>query len=292
MAHEPEAGMSDFLQDNPLAIHHASNPEGRDFVVGDLHGCRAMLDTLLAHARFDLAKDRLFSVGDLVDRGPDSMGCLEMLQESWFFPVLGNHDAMLLAFWLPSGGDVRQEDYRYAFKSNPGTDWAFLEREASSRYIPLLMQMPFIRIVGEDAQRFQILHAERRDNDTAKFLSDADLDDPRPEVWDHHHFIQGFDDVGDWRDHLLWGRSYINARQPLMFKRLASIDFTGHTTAVHAKIPDAVIQIGNQVYLDSGAFAAHEESLAGLTLWCVGEDRGWRLLGDGRILDCRRLTGG
>jgi hypothetical protein len=70
------------------------------------------------------------------------------------------------------------------------------------------------------------------------------------------------------------------------------MDFTGHTTAVHAKIPDAVIQIGNQVYLDSGAFAAREESLAGLTLWCVGEDRGWRLLGDGRILDCRRLTGG
>ncbi|MBU2773296.1 hypothetical protein HMI48_05070 [Acidithiobacillus ferrooxidans] len=117
--------MSSFLQDNPLAIHHASNPEGRDFVVGDLHGCRAMLDTLLAHARFDLAKDRLFSVGDLVDRGPDSIGCLELLRESWFFPVLRNHDAMLLAFWSePCAGDVRQIVYRRAFGFNRAIEWA------------------------------------------------------------------------------------------------------------------------------------------------------------------------
>ena len=282
--------MTTFLQDNPLVIHHASNPDGRDFVVGDLHGCRAMLDTMMTHVGFDPAKDRLFSVGDLVDRGPDSVGCLELLLEPWFFPVLGNHDAMLLAYWSTGSGE-RQNIYRDAFQYNGGTIWAYPVRDLADQFVPLLENLPFVRVVGDGEHRFQVLHAERRDNDTATFLSDTDLDDPRPEIWNHHHFIRGFDDVGDWRDHLLWGRSTIQARQPLMFKRLTNMDFTGHTITVHAKVPDAVIQIGHHVYLDSGAFTAREESLAGLTLWCVGEDRGWRLLGDGRFLDCLRRTG-
>lgn len=61
--------MSVFLQDNPLTIHHASNPDGRDFVAGDLHGCRAMLDTLLAHARFDPARAGLILWDVQGDRG-------------------------------------------------------------------------------------------------------------------------------------------------------------------------------------------------------------------------------
>ncbi|MBU2766125.1 hypothetical protein HAP94_07940 [Acidithiobacillus ferrivorans] len=108
--------MNAFLQDNPLVIHHEFNPIGRDFVIGDLHGCRAMLDTLLDHACFDPAMDRLFSVGDLVDRGPDSVGYLELLLESWFFSVLGNHDAMLLAYWATLSGE-RQSLYRDSFLS-------------------------------------------------------------------------------------------------------------------------------------------------------------------------------
>jgi hypothetical protein len=47
---------------------HAANGRGRDFIVGDLHGCRAMLDALLVHVGFDPDRDRLFSVGDLMDR--------------------------------------------------------------------------------------------------------------------------------------------------------------------------------------------------------------------------------
>ena len=292
MAHEPEAGMSDFLQDNPLAIHHASNPEGRDFVVGDLHGCRAMLDTLLDHVCFDPSRDRLFSVGDLVDRGPDSIGCLELLRESWFFPVLGNHDAMLLAFWSePCAGDVRQIVYRRAFGFNRAIEWASVVSNKKD-YVPLLQKMPFVRVVGTGEQRFQVLHAERRNNEPATFLSDTDLDDPHLNVWNHDHWIRGFDGFGDWRDHLLWGRSYLDADKPYRFSRLKTRDFTGHTPVVYEKRPESVIQIGMQIYLDTGAFAAKPESLAGLTLWDVQGDLGWRLLGDGRILDCRRLIGG
>lgn len=92
------------------------NPNGRDFVVGDLHGCIAEFETLLNRLRFDFQKDRMFSVGDLVDRGPDSMACLGLLREPWFFAVMGNHEDMMLnavasnlrsgvEHWVDNGGD-------------------------------------------------------------------------------------------------------------------------------------------------------------------------------------------
>lgn len=74
----------------------AANAAGRDFVVGDLHGHRDLLEQELQRIGFDTTRDRLFSVGDLVDRGPDSLATLVLLDEPWFHAVLGNHELMLL----------------------------------------------------------------------------------------------------------------------------------------------------------------------------------------------------
>jgi hypothetical protein len=78
---------------------YATNTRGRDFVVGDLHGCRALLDRLLREVNFRPESDRLFSVGDLIDRGPESMSCLDLLDEPWCHGVLGNHEVMLIDFF-------------------------------------------------------------------------------------------------------------------------------------------------------------------------------------------------
>jgi serine/threonine protein phosphatase 1 len=74
------------------------NLHGRDLVVGDLHGHRALLEQELARIGFDPRRDRVMSVGDLVDRGPDSLATLELIEEPWFHAVLGNHELMLLNF--------------------------------------------------------------------------------------------------------------------------------------------------------------------------------------------------
>lgn len=73
-----------------------ANVEGRDFVVGDLHGCFDELARLLTFVKFDPNRDRLFSTGDLIDRGPRSEDCLALLKKKWFYPVLGNHEDLLL----------------------------------------------------------------------------------------------------------------------------------------------------------------------------------------------------
>ncbi|MBD1589628.1 metallophosphoesterase [Pseudomonas typographi] len=72
------------------------NTAGRDFAVGDIHGHFTRLEAVLSTAGFDPKVDRLFSVGDLVDRGPESIDVMRWLNRSWFHPVRGNHEQMAI----------------------------------------------------------------------------------------------------------------------------------------------------------------------------------------------------
>lgn len=66
------------------------------WVVGDLHGCYSLLKSKLKEVGFNFNEDLLISVGDLVDRGNESIECLQLLTEKWFRSVKGNHEEMLL----------------------------------------------------------------------------------------------------------------------------------------------------------------------------------------------------
>jgi serine/threonine protein phosphatase 1 len=70
----------------------ARNVMGRDFVVGDIHGHFSRLRQALAARGFDGRRDRLISVGDLIDRGPECEQVLEWLAYPWFHAVAGNHE--------------------------------------------------------------------------------------------------------------------------------------------------------------------------------------------------------
>ncbi|MCE9992655.1 protein-serine/threonine phosphatase [Enterobacter asburiae] len=82
------------------------------WVVSDIHGCYQWLLDELKRRHFDPREDLLISVGDLIDRGPDSQKCLALIHEKWFRAVRGNHEQMALdsldsndfALWTMNGG--------------------------------------------------------------------------------------------------------------------------------------------------------------------------------------------
>lgn len=74
-------------------------PQRRTLVIGDVHGCLAELRELLERANLS-EQDEIISVGDLVGKGPDSLGVLRWARSTPNLRcVQGNHEARLLQAW-------------------------------------------------------------------------------------------------------------------------------------------------------------------------------------------------
>jgi serine/threonine protein phosphatase 1 len=116
----------------------------RNLAVGDIHGCYKALETLAAFVPFS-SDDLIITLGDYVDRGPDSRGVLDWVIARHLAGTLialrGNHELMMLearhntqAFkvWLRAGGDATLASYSRAAVGLdqidiPESHWRFLK---------------------------------------------------------------------------------------------------------------------------------------------------------------------
>lgn len=116
----------------------------RYLAVGDIHGCIAALTTLAEFVPFTPG-DMLVTLGDYVDRGPDSCAVLDWLiaryKQGLLVPLRGNHELSMLgarkseiglSWWLRLGGDVTLASYSRPgvpgrIEDVPDEHWDFLE---------------------------------------------------------------------------------------------------------------------------------------------------------------------
>ncbi len=84
----------------------------RTIVVGDVHGCLEELDELLRMVELRAGFDRLVFVGDLLDRGPDSVGVVRRARELGARSVLGNHEASHLRWARHEAWSRRDPSHR------------------------------------------------------------------------------------------------------------------------------------------------------------------------------------
>ena len=100
----------------------------RVFAVGDIHGMYKKLITLMEKIKFDFEEDLLVFLGDYIDRGPDSIKCLEYVFDLHHtFPgsvicLLGNHEVMMTSYLIQKHSNYRNliADYADVWLDNGG----------------------------------------------------------------------------------------------------------------------------------------------------------------------------
>ncbi len=110
----------------------------RTLAIGDIHGCLTALETLVAEVGVQKT-DTFITLGDYVDRGPDSKGVIDFLldlsRKCELIHLGGNHEVMmlgarksrsLLTSWLGFGGDATLDSYGSSFDDVPEEHWQFI----------------------------------------------------------------------------------------------------------------------------------------------------------------------
>lgn len=212
------------MQNTNWHLSVQQNAGGRDFIVGDLHGEVSLLRKALDTLQFDEKQDRLFALGDLIDRGENSFEMLQYLKQPWFFSCLGNHESMLLDYiqnpyqgtkslWVGNGG-------HWYFSLTP------TQAEIANQ---LVIEKPYWAITLETCQyKIGLIH--------------ADL--PSPCHWSQ--FIEGLPSNMVRQHTCLWERY---RAQGLAKDDVMDVDlvFMGHT------VMSSATQFGNCWFIDTGA---------------------------------------
>ncbi len=230
-----------------------NNENGNDWIIGDIHGCYDQLLLLLIHINFDSNVDRLISVGDLIDRGPDNIKCLELLNKKWFHAVKGNHEDMMAGCYL--------DGYDCNMWYTNGGDWSFAYdhmHDEMVKWAQTVKMLPLIIVVGKDTPyRYNVVHAELRGvNPVTNDMID-----------DHKSNSSLFWSSGSI-DNMLWGRSLVYMTEgdvteiPRFHDTSLSLTFCGHTPIKQPFV------VGSQVFIDTGCFYANKRKLNtyGLTI--------------------------
>ncbi|WP_293763390.1 metallophosphoesterase [uncultured Aquitalea sp.] len=207
-----------------------ANTQGRDFVVGDVHGCFTELRQLLETVVFDGSRDRLLSVGDLVDRGPESAAVLEWLAYPWFYAVRGNHEQMALEF------DLADTDSCERYLHNGGGWFICRPEEEKQRYREAFSAMPLAMEVACEHGLVGLLHADCP-GDNWNALRD------KLKGWQDESLLSEED--RKWRYELIWSRERAKGgeRQPVVGVVMLCV---GHTPRQEVR------QVDNVHYLDTG----------------------------------------
>ncbi len=214
---------------------------GRVFVVGDIHGCFTLLVTQLDELGFDYEKDTLLSVGDLVDRGPESYRAVDFLGSSWFHAIRGNHEQMVI--------DAGGTSWHY----NNGGEWftelSELEKAitiSAFKKLPLIMEVEL-----PNGRRIGLCHASfppdyagvcdwnnaQKEADRGEWLGGGDNEI----LWDRYQ-------IGRAKKALVTGEKGKPFLEEFNIKNIDHVYF-GHTPL---KVP---LDAGNCSWIDTGAFA-------------------------------------
>ena len=203
----------------------AKNIAGRDFVVGDIHGCFSRLTEALYAVGFDREKDRLFSVGDLVDRGAESHLVCDWIAKPWFHAVRGNHDDFAIRH--AKIGALDFENYT----RNGGAWFIALPKDEQLTIVDALDSLPYAIQVETDSGLVGIVHAECPYENWSQLVEALESNLTRTKS----------NAITDW---LMWARERAESGYDGNINGLYSL-IVGHTPV------NRITSLGNVIYIDT-----------------------------------------
>lgn len=217
------------------------NQNGNDYVVGDIHGKYELLMNELKLLDFDFKKDRLFSVGDIIDRGEDSQKCLELIYEDWFIPIQGNHEDIMFNCTLYKYDEETFNALNYNWFKNGGGWYIFLPNYEKNEIfytikyahenMPLMIQLNFPN------KKIGIVHSNIL----------GDWSDFKKNI-NHHNY----------QYKALWNRDRFDNK---LKDVVSNVDFvyTGHC------IVNEPLKLGNVFCIDTGSYHTNNLTIINLT---------------------------
>jgi serine/threonine protein phosphatase 1 len=204
----------------------AINTTGRDIIVGDVHGTFTGLRAALDAIQFDeMNGDRLFFVGDLVDRGPESIEALWWLRQPWTFAVAGNHEDMAIRW---PNGNMESGNYH----ANGGSWMIALDRPTQLEVAAVLGALPIALELETADGLVGIVHAECPYASWDDFT--AALEDPATSKGKRQGLI----------DCAQWSRTRIEMGADSLVEGVRAV-VVGHTPM------EKSVTLGNTIYIDT-----------------------------------------
>ena len=227
----------------PRFVRQERNQAGRDFVIGDVHGAFDEVWKAMQLAGFDRTRDRLFSVGDLVDRGVGSHRAGRFLAQPYVHAVRGNHEADLIDLHLDN--DDPDETLEVLARMNfNGMGWvAKLTAEERCGLLKRFAALPYAMEVPTTRGTVGVLHGEV----------------PRGMDWED--FVAGLED-GDAE--VL--ESCLRGRKRLKLGDTRGVPGIGRIFAGHTPQFGGATRLGNIFAIDSGAVFAELSDRPGAAL--------------------------
>lgn len=211
----------------------SENTEGRDFIAPDIHGHYDAFMTALDRVAFDPEVDRVFAVGDIIDRGPNNLACLSLLRQPWFATVLGNHEQMLVQSLL-----LQSQSAWSVWLSNGGSWSVDVDPNTLLEFARVLRQLPYTLTLVVNNKTIGLCHAQYRLNS-----------------WEQR-FHANEEHQQDW----LWGRTRVKLRDSTPVDDIDWV-FSGHT------IVNQTTKLGNSVFIETGAYLGNPINLIDIQQW-------------------------
>jgi len=160
-------------------------PPPTTIIIGDVHGCARELDDLLEKCGFRAGTDELVFVGDLVAKGPDSLGVVERAMALGARAVRGNHEDAVLRARLPpvdSEAPKLRPTHQQVADALSESQWRWLEALPLTLPLPQFDTLvvhagvvPGVPLQEQRAVDLMCMRTLRPDGTASKRLSDGEL---------------------------------------------------------------------------------------------------------------------